>query len=123
MVTYELVSRSGNVLTYSYWPEGKREYKPGTFVVDLDDETAELTEPAERDFRGRTDAAKLNEMRDSINAMRAERGEGPVPEDELPEVPDGYVEEWWQYYSHAIDDLSRRLDSGEGIERGGAAWY
>ena len=37
----------------------------------------------------------MNELRDSINQMREERGEPPLSEEELPTEPDEAVYRWW----------------------------
>ena len=123
MVTYELESRNGNILVFCYWPEDDRRSKPGRFSVDLERETASLTEPAERDFKCRTTGAEMNSMRDVINDMRTECSEPPLTEEELPIEPDDFVSEWWLYYDHALQDLSRRHGAGKIPERGTASWY
>ena len=123
MVTYELVKRDGDALTYHYWTEGDKSSKRGTIIVNLSSETASLAEPAERDFKSRATGADMNAMRDEINRMRLERGEEPLTEDELPTEPDDEVYEWWVYYDHALRDMSRRHDAGEIPERGMVAWY
>ena len=123
MVTYELVMRGGDTLTYHYWPEDDRSAKYGTITVDLSSETADLVEPAERDFKSRTTGADMNAMRDDINRMRLERGEEPLTEEELPTEQDDEVYEWWVYYDQVLSDLSRKHDAGEIPERGMAAWY
>ena len=123
MVTYELVMRNGDMLTYRYWPEGDRSAKYGTITVDLSSETAYLAEPAEKDFKSRTTGADMNAICDEINHMRLERGEEPMTEEELPIDSDDEVYEWWIYYDHVLRDLSNRHDAGEIPELGMAAWY
>ena len=123
MVTYELKPREDDVLIFRYWPEDDRQSKPGQFAIDLANETANLVEPAEREFRCRTTGAEMNSMRDAINDMRAERGELPLTEEELPTEPDDLVSEWWNYYDHALRDLSRKRDAGVVPDRGAAMWY
>jgi hypothetical protein len=123
MVTYELESREGDVLIYLYWPEGDREAKPGRFTINLATGTASVDEPAERDVGCRTTGAEMNGMRDAINEMRAQDGEPPLSEEELPAEPEDLVSEWWYYFDHALQDLSRRHDAGEIAERGAVSWF
>lgn len=123
MVTYELVVREGDMLTYNYWPEDDRSAECGTIIVDLTSETANLVRPAERDFKSHTTGADMNAMRDDINRMRMERGERRLSEEELPIEPEDAVYEWWTYYDHALRDLSKRHDEGLIPEHGIAMWY
>ena len=123
MVTYELVARESDTLTYRYWPEDDRLARCGTFVVDLSTATARLVEPAEGDFKSHTTGRDMNAMRDEINRMRLESGEPALTEEELPTEPDDKVYEWWTYFDGALRNLSSRNDAGEIPERGMAAWY
>jgi hypothetical protein len=42
MVTYELHERIGDVLTYWYYPEGKKDKEPDIFIADLKAESIKV---------------------------------------------------------------------------------
>ena len=55
--------------------------------------------------------------------MREERGEPPLTEDELPNEQEDAAYGWWQYYEHALQDLSRHHDNGKIPDCGTVFWY
>ena len=125
MVEFELCRDASDEpmrFLYRYWPEGDRALEPGLMSLDLEGRVVTLRRAAEGDACSRTTAAELNAMRDSINAMRAEEGEPPLTEEELPTVPDDYVEERYQYFDHARSRLLELVMLGELPQGGTAAW-
>ena len=58
-------------------------------------------------------------MRDAINEMRAENGEPPLTEEELPTATED--EEWYYYVDHAIRRVREQLKKGVIPEKGTVA--
>ena len=84
MVTFELESMTSDKAVYKYFPENHRESVYGVFSISLVNGDVVLEVVAEEDHLCRTSASELNAMRDAINEMRAENGEPPLTEEELP---------------------------------------
>lgn len=83
MITFEIVEKTDEMLTYHYYPEDDRTASPGIIVVDKVRGAVDMRRPAEKDsFRPATEEEKAA-MGAAINAMREQRGESPLSEDIL----------------------------------------
>ena len=83
MITFELVNRTDEELTYHYYPDDDRTVSPGIIVVDKVRGAVDMRRPAEKDvFRPASDAEKAA-MGQAINALREQRGETPLSDDVL----------------------------------------
>ncbi len=82
MVNFELKNRERNKLIYEYYPEGKKNKRPGLITIDLITEEYEV-ELAEDDYLCSTSLEELIEMRNFINQMKLEEEGTEVTEDEF----------------------------------------
>lgn len=121
MVTFDIESETLDKVVYKYFPENHRDSKPGIFSISLTTGEVLLEVVAEEDHLCRTSASELNAMRDAINEMRAENGEPPLTEEELPTATED--EEWYYYVDHAIRRVREQLKKGVIPEKGTVAWY
>ena len=80
MVTFELFSKKEKELIYWYYPEGNRENTHGVIVVNLVEESIEITELAEKDYIHIISPDEMNGLVDAINQMKKERGETDLEE-------------------------------------------
>ncbi len=120
MVKFKLKEKTDNQFIYEYFPEGDFTKKAGIIVVDTVVESIFIEKVAEGDFERRATAKELNELRDSVNEMRAENGEPPLTEEEWPSAKED--SSWYYYANHAIDKLCDSFNSGEELTEGMAAW-
>lgn len=121
MLKYRLKEKNDNEYTYEYFPEGDYSKESGIIIVDTVADTVCLKRVAEKDFERYTTAEELNDMRNAINQMRAENGDSPLTEEELPIATEG--SRWYYYANHAIDKLCGLINSGEEPAEGMVAWY
>lgn len=117
MVTFKLISNDGNILTYWYYPEGKEENEPGIILVNLQEETIDITKVADKDTERITPVEELNEFAIAINNIKRERGATDFVE--LVTEPERSV---W-YGDHAVNEIVKRMNNGEIPEKGMQAWY
>ena len=80
MVTFELFSKNEKELIYWYYPEGNKENKHGVIVVDLAEDSIEITKLAEKDYMQIISPDEINGLVDAINQMKKERGETDLEE-------------------------------------------
>ena len=59
MVFYYLLTQTGELIEYEYYPENRKEKKPGVITIDVIKETIRVTVPAEGD--GEYHAEEFNE--------------------------------------------------------------
>lgn len=121
MVKFRLKEKNNNKYTYEYFPEGDLKKETGIIIVDTVAESVWIEKVAEKDFECYTTAEELNDMRDSINKMRAEDGEPPLTEEELPTATKN--EKWFYYADKAINRLCDLFNNGEEPTEGFVAWY
>ena len=121
MVTFELIKKTDAALRYKYFPKGDITKRAGIIFVDRNKEIIDVEVPAELDFKAFASVSELNEMRLTINQMRAEDGREPLTEQELPLVTDD--DEWWYYADYAMRQIAEKYDNGVVIEKDTVAWY
>lgn len=121
MVKFKLKEKADNKFIYEYFPEGDFSKESGIIIVNLPTETVLVEKVAEEDFECHTTADELNNMRNAINEMRAENGEAPLTEKELPSATE--VSRWYYYANHAINKLCDLFNNGEEPIDGTVAWY
>lgn len=121
MVTFKLKEKRDNRFIYEYFPEGDFTKNAGIIVVDTVAESVFIEKVAERDFERRTTAKELNQLRDTVNVMRAENGEPLLTEEEWPTAKKG--SRWYFYADHAIRELCDLFNSGKEPTEGMAMWY
>ncbi|MGI6095335.1 MAG: hypothetical protein ACOYBL_07875 [Lachnospiraceae bacterium] len=121
MVVFDIESKDSDKVVYKYFPENHRDSKPGIFSISLITGEVLLEVVAEEDHICRTSASELNAMRDAVNEMRAENGEQPLTEEELPTATED--EEWYYYADRAIRRVRDELEKGVIPEKGMVAWY
>lgn len=121
MVKFRLKKRDDNRYTYEYFPEGDFSKKAGIIIVDTVAEHVWVEKIAEEDFECHTTADELNDMRNTINEMRAENGEPPLTEEELPTATKG--SRWYYYANHAIKRLCDMFNAGKEPTEDIAVWY
>ena len=121
MVKFILKEKTDNKFVYEYFPEGDFSKKAGIIIVDTASESIWVEKVAEEDFECHTTADELNDMRNAINGMRAENGEPPLTEEELPTATEG--SKWYYYANHAINRLFDLFNNGEEPTKGTVAWY
>ena len=117
MVTFELFSKNEKELIYWYYPEGNKENKHGVIVVDLAEDSIEITELAEKDYMQIFSPDEINGLVDAINQMKKERGETDLEEyiiQPVRRIP---------YGDHALSEIAKQIDSGVIPEKGTVAWY
>lgn len=117
MVTFKLVEETDNGYIYWYYPEGDEEKRPGIIVVDKNMNDIELTELAEKDWERYIPVEEINEMVDSINQMKRERGATDFLE--YATEPEHNI---W-YGDHAVNEICKFLRKGEIPEKGIQMWY
>ena len=117
MVTYELHERTGEKLTYWYYPEGKKDKEPGVIVADLKAESIKVIKVAEADFEYEVSAEEMNEMVKATNEMIRECGGADF--DDYATEPAHITE----YGDFAIRDISNRVNKDDIPEPGIAMWY
>ena len=121
MVIFEPEERSEQFVKYKYYPEGDKDKKPGIIKLDLIADTIDVIVSAEGDRIRHAPADELNNLRNSINQMRRERGKQELSEEELPIATEN--EEWYWYADHAIRKIAEAYRKGEILEKGSSAWY
>ena len=121
MVKFKLKEKSDNQFIYEYFPEGDFTKNAGIIVVDTGVESVFIKKVAEGDFERRATAKEMNELRDSVNEMRAENGEPLLTEEEWPSAKES--SSWYYYANHAIDKLCDLFNNGEEPTQGTVAWY
>ena len=121
MVKFILKEKTDNKFVYEYFPEGDFSKEAGIIIVDTVAESVWVEKVAEEDFQRHTTADELNDMRNAINEMRAENGEPPLTEEELPTATEG--SKWYYYANHAINRLCDLFNNGEEPTEGTVAWY
>lgn len=121
MVKFILKEKTDNKFVYEYFPEGDFSKKAGIIIVDTASESVWVEKVAEEDFERHTTADELNELRDSVNEMRAENGEPLLTEEEWPSAKEG--SSWYYYANHAINRLRDLFNNEEEPTEGTVAWY
>lgn len=121
MVCFELTARSEKCVTYTYYPEGNKNKKPGMIELDTVTGEATLVTPAQEDFQCRASVEDLNSLRAAIDEMRKESGRAALTEDELPYADED--ESWYSYASHAIQRIMEEYELGTISEGGTVMWY
>lgn len=114
MVTFDIESKTLDKVVYKYFPENHRKSAYGVFSISLVNGDVLLEVVAEEDYLCRTSASELNEM-------RAENGEPPLTEKEMPTATEDA--EWHYYVDHAIRRVREQLEKGVIPEKGTVAWY
>ena len=109
-------------IKYEYYPEGNKNNKPGTIIIDTKKMEIKEIIPAENDFYVRYTAAEINELRDDANHMRLEEGRPEITEEEWPLEKEDI--EYYKYAQHAIEKIDEMYESdGKFPLEGMAAWY
>ena len=121
MVKFKFKEKTDKKICYEYFPEGDFSKGAGIIIVDTVAKSVCVEKVAEEDFERHTTAAELNDMRNAINLTRAENGEPPLTEEELPTATEG--SSWYYYANHAIDRLCDLFNNGEEPAEGTVAWY
>ena len=83
MITFELVEKTDEMLTYHYYPEDDRTASPGIIVVDKVRGAVDMRRPAEKDIFRPASEEEKTAMGAAINDLRRQRGEAPLSEDVL----------------------------------------
>ena len=121
MVTFRMVIESDKEIKYEYFPEGDKSSTAGIITIDLKREEIQVLQPAERDILITATADSLTVMRNNINEMRAELGEGLLTEEELPSATeDG---SYYCYASKAMKKISEEYNKGNILKDGCVTWY
>ncbi len=116
MVTFQLVERTGETLTYEYYPEDDHTGAPGIIVVDLARMAVDMRKPAEKDvFRPASDEEKAA-MQAGLNAMREKRGDAPLDKDILDKMTQAAGK--YVYLDPAMQQIAGAFYSGNPIESG-----
>ena len=122
MVIFNLLSKNENEIKYEYYPEGNKEYEPGTIVIDLVKMCVKEMFPSKLDCCLKHTVAEINELRNSVNKMRIEEGEPELTEEEWPSAKEDV--EYFKYAQHAIDKIDEMYEAdGEFPSEGTVAWY
>ena len=122
MVIFTLHSENATEVKYEYYPEGKKDNKPGIIIIDIIKMQIKEIIPAENDFYVKHTAAEINELRDAANRMRIEEGRPEITEEEWPSAKDDI--EYYKYAQHAIEKIDEMYESkGKFLSEGMAAWY
>ena len=117
MVTFKLIEKSEKHLIYWYYPEGNGALRPGIIGVDLGSNEISVTKLAEKDWERDISPEELNEMTETINQMKRERGATDFVE--LAMKPEHSI----YYGDHAVSEIRKHLKNGETPEKGMQAWY
>lgn len=117
MVTFKLIEKCNEKLTYWYYPEGNEDKRPGIIIVNRLKEEIELIELAEDDWEQDIPADEINELIEPINQMKRENGET----DFLSLVTEPEHDIW--YGNHAIREIRKHLREGKIPEKGMQMWY
>jgi hypothetical protein len=117
MVTFELHRQSQNQLIYWYYPEGKKDKRPGVIAVDLEKEKIEVTELAEDDFSHSIDPCEANEFVDSFNKTAEEEG----LTDRLKKISKPIINTI--YGGMAVHRIADLINQGTIPESGMNMWY
>lgn len=121
MVTFRMIFKSDKEIRYEYFPEGNKASTPGIIDINLVNKEIKVLLPAEQDILITATAESLNVMRKSINEMRAELGEQPLTEEELPIVT--HNRHYYCYASKAINRIIDSYNNGILLEDGHVIWY
>ena len=121
MVYYRLKEKDERYIRYEYFPEKHMERIPGIIVADTESETIDIERLAEDDFIRKHSVREQNELRDSVNEMRRERGEPELTEAEWPTAASEL--QYTFYGSHAVRSLVEKINTGVIPDEGMAAWY
>ncbi len=121
MVTYEFVSEDDKSVVFHYYPEGKKEYKPGIIVIDLDNLKIDIVEMAQGDIDVIITLEEQLDMRNSSNEIRIEEGRDPLTKEEWPIPTQDIVYKF--YGSHAISKIVKDYNNGCYKDGGVAFWY
>ena len=121
MVYYRLKEKDERYIRYEYFPEQHMEREPGIIVVDIETETIDIERLAEDDFIRRHSSKGQNELRDSVNKMRRERGEPELTEADWPTAASEL--QYTFYGSHAVLSLVEKINTGVIPDDGMAMWY
>ena len=121
MVTFRLLYKTEKEIRYEYFPEDDRNSEAGIIGINVDEESVFVVQPAGRDSLRCVPTSELNEMRDSINEMRKEKGEPLLTEEELPTAMEDEI--FYYYASHAIRKIIEAYEVGNVLAEGMAIWY
>ncbi len=122
MVLFNLYSENETEIRYEYYPEGKKEYKPGIIIIDIIQLKIKEIIPSKQDFYVKHTAAEINELRNDANRMRIEEGRSEITEEEWPSAKEDI--EYYKYAQHAIEKIDEMYEqTGKFPLDGMAAWY
>ena len=121
MVTFQLVSQTKDEIKYNYFPEGDETCKTGVIAIDIRKEEIRVLHPAEKDFLVTVTVDSMKAVWDSINEMRAEQGETPLTEEELPVTTE--ENSYYCYAEKAIREIVKGYDAGNVLKSGCLMWY
>lgn len=121
MVTFEIMSKSKDKVTYKYFPENDKNSDFGIFTIELTSGEVNIDKVAERDYKSYASVEELNFLRDAINNSRIESGEDIMNDEELPEATED--EEWYHYADHAIQKVQEDIKNNNIPEFGESWWY
>ena len=122
MVLFTLHSESATEVKYEYYPEGKKDNKPGIIMIDIMQMQIKEIIPAENDFYVKHTTAEINELRDDANRMRIAEGLPEITEEEWPSANEDI--EYYKYAQHAIERINELYELNREFPlEGVAAWY
>lgn len=117
MVTFILIEKTENTLTYYYYPEGYEDKEPGIIIIYIKEQEAEIVKLAELDFERDIYPEESNLLVDAINECVRERGGTDFVEP---------VTKVWHstfFADHVIRKIFEALGNGKVLEEGQSAWY
>lgn len=121
MVYYRLKEKNERYIRYEYYPEKHLDSNPGIIVVDITDETIDIERLADEDFIITHSVQEQNELRDSVNATRKEKGRPELTEEEWPSATSEM--QYASYGSHAMHNLMEKINADEIPTEGMEMWY
>jgi len=116
MVYWYLVEDNDELVIYEYYPENRKDKKPGIITVYKSTGDIEQTQPAEMDF-SRT--IEEEELRSLYRTISEAKDVGDIEKI----IADSVGTLYWFYYNHAKQSILNAYNNGVIKEMGMAAWY
>lgn len=120
MVTFRLMEKNDETITYRYFPNGKPEHGYGVIVIDRIAGKIDLKELAPDDMMAKHSVEEQMKIRQAIVNMRKIEQLPELTEQEFPIPTEEKIST--VFADHAIQKIVQAYNQGQILEEGQAIW-
>ena len=114
MVTFKLITKTEQNLTYYYYPEGQSQGNCGIIVFDMKNKTINFIKKADNDFEKRIRKVELNRFRNTLVEINSNNEIVPDATEDI---------KYYWYADKVLNEIREKYDEGIILEEGMVVWY